>query len=71
VPNEPTQEQIEKRAYEIFLARGGEHGRDLEDWLTAEQEVLELILESNLAVASEIENLRPQNLTAVSAAVTS
>jgi Protein of unknown function (DUF2934) len=35
----PTFEQIQRRAYELFLARGGTHGCDLEDWLTAEEEL--------------------------------
>lgn len=30
---------ISARAYELFQARGGEHGHDLEDWLQAEREV--------------------------------
>jgi HSP20 family molecular chaperone IbpA len=33
-------EQITKRAYEIFLQRGGVCTLDLEDWLKAEQELL-------------------------------
>jgi hypothetical protein len=37
----PTQEEIELRAYEIYLKRGGENGRELEDWLTAEKELAE------------------------------
>jgi Protein of unknown function (DUF2934) len=32
-------EQIARRAYERFEARGGEHGRDQEDWFNAEQEL--------------------------------
>ena len=36
----PTQALIARRAYELFLQRGGEHGRDWEDWLTAERELL-------------------------------
>jgi hypothetical protein len=35
----PTHEQISKRAYEIFLARGGQHGRQDEDWAQAEREL--------------------------------
>ena len=35
----PSQEQIAKRAYQIFQARGGEHGRHAEDWKQAEQEL--------------------------------
>lgn len=36
----PTADEIAQRAYEIFLARGGEPGRDLDDWLQAESELL-------------------------------
>jgi hypothetical protein len=32
-------EQIRVRAYELFEQRGGEQGRDLDDWLQAEAEV--------------------------------
>ena len=35
----PTTEQIQKRAHEIFIARGGEPGRELDDWLQAEHEL--------------------------------
>ncbi len=31
---------IARRAYELFEARGREHGHDLEDWLRAESELL-------------------------------
>jgi large subunit ribosomal protein L7/L12 len=31
-------QQIAQRAYELFLARGGEHGHAMEDWLAAEAE---------------------------------
>lgn len=30
---------IARRAYELYLARGGEHGHDVEDWLRAEREL--------------------------------
>ena len=32
-------DKIRSRAYEIYLERGGEPGRDLEDWLQAEREL--------------------------------
>jgi hypothetical protein len=35
----PTAEATAKRAYELYLARGGEHGHDAEDWLCAEAEL--------------------------------
>ena len=34
-----THEQIEKRAYEIYLQHNGEEGHALHDWLIAEEEV--------------------------------
>ena len=34
-------EQIEKRAYEIFEARGAEPGHDVEDWVRAELEIVQ------------------------------
>ncbi len=39
--NEPQlQDKIRFRAYQIFEERGYQHGRDLDDWLQAEAEVL-------------------------------
>jgi hypothetical protein len=35
------QEQVRRRAYEIFQQRGMEPGSELEDWLQAEAEVLD------------------------------
>ncbi len=34
-----THEQIARRAYEIFLARGGQHGSHEQDWFQAEREL--------------------------------
>ena len=34
----PTQEDIARRAYEIYLERGGAPGHELEDWTRAERE---------------------------------
>jgi hypothetical protein len=36
----PTLEEIEVRAYEIYLKRGDADGVALEDWLAAERELL-------------------------------
>jgi hypothetical protein len=38
-PPVPTPEQIQQRAHEIFEARGGAPGHDLDDWLQAEAEL--------------------------------
>ncbi len=35
----PTREDIARRAYEIYAARGGTDGYDIEDWLQAEREL--------------------------------
>ena len=35
----PNLEEIERRAYELYLERGGQDGRDLEDWLEAERQL--------------------------------
>jgi hypothetical protein len=31
--------EIARRAYELYLARGCEHGHDVEDWFQAEREL--------------------------------
>ena len=36
----PTQDQIRERAYRLYLERGCQDGRALDDWLTAEMELL-------------------------------
>jgi hypothetical protein len=35
----PTHDEIAVRAYELYLARGSEHGHDAEDWAKAESEL--------------------------------
>jgi hypothetical protein len=39
-PSRSQYEEIARRAFEIFLSRGGDHGRDLDDWLQAERDIL-------------------------------
>ena len=36
---EPTQEEIQTRAFEIYVSEGCKEGNDLEYWLRAEQEL--------------------------------
>ena len=38
---EPSGEEIASRAHELYLQRGGEHGKDVEDWVRAERELSE------------------------------
>ncbi len=35
----PARTEIARRAYEIFVGRGGNDGHDLQDWLQAEAEL--------------------------------
>jgi hypothetical protein len=35
-----THDEVARRAYELFLQRGGTHGRDRDDWLLAERQLL-------------------------------
>ncbi len=35
----PSHDDIAKRAYELYLERGGEHGHDAQDWAQAESEL--------------------------------
>jgi hypothetical protein len=37
--NVPTSEEIQSRAYQIYMERGGADGSELEDWLQAEREL--------------------------------
>jgi hypothetical protein len=38
-PSEARLTRIARRAHEIYEARGGEHGKAMEDWLQAEREI--------------------------------
>jgi hypothetical protein len=42
----PNQEQIERRAYELYVERGREDGHAVEDWLAAEAELMDKYQES-------------------------
>ena len=39
IGNPASQEEIRRRAYEIYLERGEQPGCDLDDWLQAEREL--------------------------------
>jgi hypothetical protein len=36
---EPSEEEISRRAFELYLQRSGEPGTDVEDWTRAEREL--------------------------------
>lgn len=37
--NDSIKDEITRRAYGLYLMRGCEHGRDVEDWVRAEREL--------------------------------
>ena len=43
--NDGIREKVSFRAYELYERRGADHGRDLEDWAKAENEVLSPLIE--------------------------
>ena len=45
-----TEQQIRERAFEIYLARGGQEGNEVSDWLAAERE----LKESNLPQGKKV-----------------
>ena len=52
---QPTVEEITHRAYGLYLERGGEDGKDLQDWARAEQELTDpLVAESSKPRATQI-----------------
>jgi hypothetical protein len=36
----PLDEQVRRRAYELYILRGSQSGSELDDWLQAEEEIL-------------------------------
>lgn len=58
-PVEPTHAQIRQRAYELFQERGGRHGKDIDDWLTAEQELRAAAFENLMRVIVERRAVAP------------
>lgn len=61
-------ESIERRAYEMFEARGGQPGQELDDWLCAESELALPIsvqlteLEDRLALRAELPEVSAQQI---------
>ena len=49
----PREEQIRRRAYELYQQRGNQAGSDIEDWLQAEAEILRAEGDARVDEASE------------------
>ena len=58
-PREPSGEEIARRAYELYLQRTDERGKDVEDWIRAEKEL------SGEPIAEQVETKARQILTLV------
>ena len=58
---EITKDDVARRAYELFLARGRAEGRDVEDWLEAKRQ-LEAESGSGRGVRSEVPQTSPRDL---------
>ena len=57
----PSKEAIERRAYEIYIERGSVEGREVEDWLAAEEELMARAEEVE-AIREPVSDLRPAPL---------
>jgi hypothetical protein len=49
--NDGIRDRVSSRAYELYERRGADHGRDLEDWVVAENEVLSPLIEQKLKLS--------------------
>ena len=56
--NDEVRERIALRAYELYQRRGGEGGRDVQDWVEAENENLSPLIEQQLHRFAETEPTR-------------
>ena len=55
--SEPTFEQIQVRAYEIYIQRGRQDGCELDDWFQAEKE-LKTSSQNHRRVIGQVERVR-------------
>jgi hypothetical protein len=53
VGNSALDAEIRRRAYQLYVERGEEHGRDLDDWLQAKREVESGALWPEQAISKE------------------
>ncbi|HWP84362.1 MAG TPA: DUF2934 domain-containing protein [Terriglobia bacterium] len=58
--DEEIRKRVAIRAYEIYLDRGGQHGRDIDDWLQAEAELLAEKKQEQLRTSGRTTPRRPR-----------
>ena len=61
--NDGIRESVSSRAYELYERRGAAHGRDLEDWAKAENEVLSPLIEQKLKLSRKTPEGTAKNMT--------
>jgi hypothetical protein len=61
--NDGIRERVSSRAYELYEKRGADHGRDLEDWVAAENEVLSALIEQKLKLSRRTSQGTAENVT--------
>lgn len=61
--NDGIRERVSSRAYELYEKRGADHGRDLDDWVEAENEVLSPLIEQELKLSRKTSEGTAKNLT--------
>jgi len=76
-PTEPKtlEDQVRRRAYELYEERGREDGHELEDWLRAEEEIQEMqalsaavrTIELELSATPPVQRVRPSAIGAFDA----
>lgn len=50
-------EEIRRRAYELYEKRGCDHGHDVDDWLDAEAEINRTAVRAKVSAARSISHL--------------
>jgi hypothetical protein len=63
----PTHDDIARAAYRLYLEQGSQHGHDLDDWLRAEQMLLQQLNESAVPRTAASEQLTRQSFNGVPA----
>jgi len=61
--NDGIRERVSSRAYELYERRGADPGRDLEDWVKAEKEVLSPLIEQKLKLSRTASEGTAKNVT--------
>jgi len=61
--NDGIRERVTSLAYELYERRGADHGRDVEDWMKAESEVLSPLIEQKLKLSQKASEGTAKNVT--------